>query len=33
MNFEEIELMWIKVKGKMKLMCQNCERDRIENDG
>ena len=33
MDFEETELIWVMVNGKMKLMCQNCERDRIKNDG
>jgi len=25
--YEEMELMWIKIKGKMKLLCCNCKAD------
>jgi hypothetical protein len=33
MAYGETELIWVEVNGKMKLMCQNGERDRIKNDG
>ena len=27
-TYEEIELMWIIVDGRMKLLCDNCARKR-----
>ena len=24
--YEEMELMWVKVKGKMELLCEGCRR-------
>jgi len=27
--YEETELMWVKVGGKMKLLCRNCKRDLV----
>ena len=25
-GFEEMELMWVKVNGKMELLCDNCAK-------
>ena len=24
----EIDLMWVRIKGEMKLMCNNCKEDK-----